>query len=160
MHAIGSTQWVHTTRSHRVSLVSQAAGDVGAAGGAGPHGRATPQRLARALAGGGRHRAPRLPPQSPVPRHRPAQAGAVRDGRVREFVAAGKARSKQPSSQRRSSFCRAAAISDYVRPACLHTDSDGDPTGLNAIATGWGATGPSKAYAAEKNGLSLIIDVS
>ncbi|XP_034234435.1 serine protease persephone-like isoform X2 [Thrips palmi] len=37
-----------------------------------------------------------------------------------------------------------AVINDYVRPACLHTDSDGDPTGLNAIATGWGATGPSE----------------
>ncbi|XP_034234437.1 serine protease Hayan-like isoform X3 [Thrips palmi] len=39
---------------------------------------------------------------------------------------------------------RPAVINDYVRPACLHTDSDGDPTGLNAIATGWGATGPSE----------------
>ncbi|KAK3919313.1 Serine protease snake, partial [Frankliniella fusca] len=28
-----------------------------------------------------------------------------------------------------------------VRPACLHTDLDGDPTGLQAVATGWGATG-------------------
>lgn len=36
---------------------------------------------------------------------------------------------------------RPADIGDYVRPACLHTDSDGDPTGMNAIATGWGATG-------------------
>lgn len=28
-----------------------------------------------------------------------------------------------------------------VRPACLHTDLDGDLTGRQAVATGWGATG-------------------
>lgn len=38
-------------------------------------------------------------------------------------------------------LARPAEITDYVRPACLHTDLDADPLGRSAIATGWGATG-------------------
>ncbi|KAK3919110.1 Phenoloxidase-activating factor 1, partial [Frankliniella fusca] len=38
-------------------------------------------------------------------------------------------------------LARAAEITDYVRPACLHTNLDVDPLGRSAIATGWGATG-------------------
>ena len=39
-------------------------------------------------------------------------------------------------------LARAANTHRYgVRPACLHTDLDGDLTGLQATATGWGATG-------------------
>ncbi|KAJ1519028.1 hypothetical protein ONE63_011365 [Megalurothrips usitatus] len=35
----------------------------------------------------------------------------------------------------------AATSRTGVRPACLHTDVDGDPAGSEAVATGWGATG-------------------
>lgn len=39
-------------------------------------------------------------------------------------------------------LARPAALSRRgVRPACLHTDLDGDLAGQEAVATGWGATG-------------------
>lgn len=56
----------------------------------------------------------------------------------------GQVLSSAPAADDVSYTCRPAVMDDFVRPACLHTDMDGDPSGLNAIATGWGATGDGK----------------